>query len=75
MKVEFYSGYKDAETPRSVWIDNQQFQVREVLWRKRIKKSVSGGVVEAFKVKIDEDVLIIEKSESGECWALRRQDS
>ncbi len=74
MRVEFYAGYKDAETPRSVWIDDREYQVQEVLWRKRIKNRLSGSVVEAFKVKIDGAVLIIEKSESGECLALKAQD-
>jgi len=74
VKVEFYSGYKGEETPRAVWIDNREYQVREVVWRKRIRDQESDRMVEAFKVKIDGETLIIERSETGECLASRSQD-
>jgi hypothetical protein len=70
VKVVSYSGYKNDETPRAVWVDDREYQVREVLWRKRVRDLESGQTVEAFRVKIDGEIITIEKSESGE-WSAK----
>jgi hypothetical protein len=70
VKVVSYSGYKNAETPRSVWVDDREYQVREILWRKRVRDLESGKTLEAFRVKIDGEIVTIERSETGE-WSAR----
>jgi hypothetical protein len=70
VKVVSYSGYKDDETPRAVWVDDREYQVREIIWRKRVRDLESGQMVEAFRVKINGEIITIERSESGE-WSAK----
>jgi len=68
-KINFYSGYREEETPRSIHVGNREFQIEEILWRKRAFDPKSGRISEIFKCKIEGEVVEIRREEQGE-WSI-----
>lgn len=64
-EVEFYSGYKDRETPRAVWLDGRKITITQVLCRKRIRDPASQEIREVFTCSTSRGVLTLTLSESG----------
>ena len=68
-KVTFYSGYKGQETPRAVIIDNREYKIEKVIWRKRIRDTETGEISNKFKCLADGKNIIITLYASGETTA------
>ena len=72
-ELRFYSGYKGKETPQSVIIGSREFNIDEIIWRKRVLDRKSGKRYEAFKCKMQGDTVKIKVFESGE-WEISFSD-
>ena len=72
-EVRFYAGYKGRETPRAVVIGDKEFQIQEILWRRRGLDRQSGKKFETFKCRMEGDIVRITYHESGE-WSLSFSD-
>ena len=73
-ELKFYSGYKGEETPRAVIIGNKEFNIEEVLSRKRICDKKSGEKSEIFKCKMKGEIVKITVFESGKWEILFSED-
>jgi hypothetical protein len=69
-KVTFYSGYKGQETPRAVIIDNREYKIEKVIWRKRIRDTETGEISNKFKCQADNKNMIITLYVSGKSTAV-----
>lgn len=69
-KVSFYSGYKGQETPRAVIIDNREYKIKKVIWRKRIHDTETGEISNKFRCLADNKNIIITLCASGETTVL-----
>jgi len=69
-KVSFYSGYKGQETPRTVIIDDREYKIEKVFWRKRIRDTETGEISNKFKCLADGKNIIITLYASGETTVL-----
>jgi hypothetical protein len=65
-KVQFYEGYKEKETPRSVIIDNREINILRILQRKRVIDQNTGELQEIFTCETEEGKIKITISQSGE---------
>jgi hypothetical protein len=72
--VQFYSGYKGEETPRSFIVGGREYVVEEVISRKRCLDKDSGKHYELFVCRVAGKTVTIRKSESGECEILPSGD-
>jgi hypothetical protein len=68
--VQFYSGYKGEETPRSFSVGGKEYAVEEVISRKRGLDKDSGEHYELFVCRVAGKTVTIRKNESGE-WEIR----
>lgn len=66
-EVRFYSGYKEKETPQYIIVKSRTYPIDEVLERERIYDIQSKRMCEVFVCRINEDLIKIEKLETGEC--------
>ncbi len=64
-KVSFYSGYKSQETPRAIIIDDREYKIEKVFWRKRICDTETGEISNKFKCLADNKNIIITLYASG----------
>jgi len=69
-KVSFYSGYKVQETPRTIIIDDREYKIDKVFWRKRIRNTETGEISDKFKCLSDNKSIIITLYASGETTAV-----
>ncbi len=69
-KVTFYSGYKGQETPMAVIIDNCEYKIKKVIWRKRIRNTETGDISNKFKCLADNKNIIITLYASGKTTAV-----
>jgi hypothetical protein len=67
VKVKFYSGYKGEETPRSVFIEDEEFPIDRVIDRKKILEPKTGEVRREFTITINERRAVLKISSTGEC--------
>lgn len=65
--VLFYSGHKEAETPRAIVMGGQEHPIEEVLERKRIQDRNSGKTFDLFICRIAGKRVKIKRDESGHC--------
>jgi len=65
-RVIYYSGYTGEETPRTVFIDGQEYPVDAILWRRRMLDRDSGRMMEIFGCKAAGRIIRIRKDEAGE---------
>ena len=72
-EVKFYSGYKGEEIPRSVVVGDTEFDIEEIIERKRVVDQKTGKQYEVFTCKMKGEIVKIEKFESGE-WAISFQN-
>jgi len=74
-RVESYSGYRDGETPRAVFLGGIRFPVAEVLSRERVRDSRTGLTAETFQCRLEAGWPVsLERSEDGS-WRVRRSAS
>jgi len=64
VKVNFYSGYKDEETPRSVIINKKEYIIEKVISRERIFEAKTGKTLEAFTCKTEGRTIKLRRAES-----------
>ena len=65
-KIEFYSGYKNQETPRSIRMKNREYKIEKILWKKRSQDHETGVLTEIFKCRANGKILLIKLEESRE---------
>lgn len=65
----FYSGYKGEEAPKAVIIGNREFNIEEIISRKRVLDKNSGKRFEVYKCKMEGEIVKITVFESGE-WEI-----
>ena len=68
-ELRFYSGYKGDETPRAIRIGEKEFQIKEILWRKRGYDRKSAKSYEDFKCRLEGQTVRITVYDTGE-WAI-----
>jgi len=68
-ELKFYSGYKGEEIPKSVVIGNREFNIEEIISRKRVLDQKSGKRFEVYKCKMEGDEIEIRVFESGK-WEI-----
>ena len=68
-ELEFYSGYKGKEIPKSVVIGNREFIIEEIISRKRVLDQKSGRRFEVYKCKMEGGIVKITVFESGK-WEI-----
>jgi hypothetical protein len=68
-ELKFYSGYKGKEIPKAVVIGNREFNIEEIISRKRVLDQKSGRRFEVYKCKMEGDIVEIKVYESGE-WEI-----
>jgi hypothetical protein len=72
IKVLFYSGYKDRETPRAVVVAGREYPVDRVIWRKRAQDKDSREPYEIYRCRVAGKEVTLKISPSGECRILGR---
>jgi len=65
----FYSGYKGEEIPKAVVIGKRQFNIEEIISRKRVLDQKSGKRFEVYKCKMEGEIVKITIFESGK-WEI-----
>jgi hypothetical protein len=68
-ELKFYSGYKGKEIPKAVVIGNREFNIEEIISRKRVLDHKSGRTFEIYKCKMKGEIVEIKVFESGE-WEI-----
>lgn len=68
-ELKFYSGYKGEEIPKAVVIGNREFNIEEIISRKRVLDQESGRRLEVYKCKMEGEIVEIKVYESGE-WEI-----
>lgn len=68
-EIRFYSGYKGEEVPKAVIIGNREFNIDEIISRKRALDQESGEILEVYKCKMEGEIVEIKVFESGK-WAI-----
>lgn len=68
-ELKFYSGYKGEEIPKAVVIGNREFNIEEIISRKRVLDQKSGRRFELYKCKMEGEMVEIRVFESGE-WEI-----
>ena len=68
-ELRFYSGYKGRETPRAIRIGEKEFQIKEILWRKRGYDRKSAKAYEEFKCRLEGQTVRVTVYDTGE-WAI-----
>jgi len=72
-ELRFYSGYRGNETPRSVRIGEKEFQIEEIIWRKRGYDQKKGKMFEVFKCRMEGETVRITVYEGGK-WEISFSD-
>jgi hypothetical protein len=65
IKVLYYSGYKDGETPRALLAGGREFPVERVLSRQRALDGKTGRLFEIFRIQVAGRILIVRRADSG----------
>ncbi len=66
-EVEFYSGYQEGESPRSVLLGGRRFLVTDILGRRRVRDFGSGKTGEVFECRLDDGrTVVITRDQEGE---------
>jgi hypothetical protein len=68
-ELKFYSGYKGKEIPKAVVIGSREFNIEEIISRKRVLDQKSGRRFEVYKCKMEGEIVEITVFESGE-WEI-----
>ncbi len=68
-ELKFYSGYKGKEVPKAVVIGSREFNIEEIISRKRVLDQKSGRRFEVYKCKMEGEMVEIRVFESGE-WEI-----
>jgi hypothetical protein len=68
-ELKFYSGYKGKEIPKAVVIGSREFNIEEIISRKRVLDQESGRRFEVYKCKMEGEIVEITVFESGE-WEI-----
>jgi hypothetical protein len=68
-ELKFYSGYKGKEIPKAVVIGSREFNIEEIISRKRVLDQKSGRMFEVYKCKMEGEIVEITVFESGE-WEI-----
>lgn len=68
-ELRFYSGYKGEEIPKAVIIGNREFNIEEIISRKRVLDKKSGKRFEVYKCKMEGEIVKITVFESGK-WEI-----
>ncbi len=68
VRVNFYSGFKGEESPRSVVLKDKEFPIDRILARKRILDHKTGEVREEYKIEVNgrTAILKVHRSREGE---------
>ena len=64
-ELKFYDGYKGKERPKAVIIGNREFNIDEIIWRRRIRDKKTGSTCEVFKCKLDKETVKITIYDTG----------
>jgi hypothetical protein len=65
-EVEFYSGYQEGESPRTVVLAGNRFVVTDIRGRKRVREVGSGKTFEIFECRLDDGrSVVITRIEGG----------
>jgi hypothetical protein len=68
-ELRFHSGYKGKEIPRAVIIGKREFNIQEIVSRKRVLDQTTGKRYEVFKCKMEGKRVEIIHFESGK-WEI-----
>ena len=68
-ELRFHSGYKGKEIPRAVVIGKREFNIQEIVSRKRVLDQTTGKRYEVFICKMEEKKVEIIQFESGK-WEI-----
>ncbi len=68
-ELRFYSSYKGEEIPRAVVIGSREFNIEEIISRKRVLDRLSGRRSEVYECKMEGEIVKITVFESGE-WEI-----
>lgn len=67
VKVQFHSGYKGEEIPRSVTLGFEECLIDKIFERKRILDHRTGKKREEFKIKLKDKKAILKVYDSQDC--------
>jgi hypothetical protein len=67
VQIQFHSGYKGEEIPRSVIFDHEEFFIEKILARKRVLDHRTGKNREEYKIKLKDKTAILLIHDSQEC--------
>lgn len=68
-ELRFYSGYKGEEIPKAVVIGSREFNIEEIISRKRVLDKKSGKRSEVYECKMEGEVVKITVFQTGE-WEI-----
>ena len=68
-ELRFYSGYKGEEIPKAVIIGSREFNIEEIISRKRVLDKKSGRRAEVYECKMEGELVKIKVFQSGE-WEI-----
>ena len=66
VKVKYYSGYKGEETPRSVFINDEERAIDRLCERKKILDPKTGEIHEEYTIEMKSKKAILKIFSSGE---------
>ncbi|MBD3413030.1 MAG: hypothetical protein GF421_01190 [Candidatus Aminicenantes bacterium] len=73
-RVTFYSGYRGEETPRSIVIEGQEWEVKRIIKREMVMNSRSGERMRRFVCETRGCTYLVLVPESGEHCQVRVND-
>jgi len=66
VRVQFHSGYKGEETPRSVTFGHEECPIEKIIDRKRFLDHKTGKEWEEYKIKLKDKTAILKIYDSQE---------
>lgn len=66
IKVQFHSGYKGEEIPRSVTFGHEEYPIEKIIARKRVLDHRTGKEWEEYKIKLKDKTAILKIYDSQE---------
>jgi hypothetical protein len=66
IKVQFHSGYKGEEIPRSVTFGHEECLIEKIIERKRVLDRKTGKEWEEYKIKLKDKTAILKIYDSQE---------
>jgi hypothetical protein len=65
IEVRYYSGYRGAETPRSLFVAGREYPVERVLSRQRALDAATGSSFDIFRIQVAGKTVVIRRTEAG----------